>query len=122
MQCAAFVESIRAYGSLASEIPAQFLLAFDRFEQRLEVAGAKALRTLALNYLVENGRAIFDWLGEDLKQISFIITIDQNPKLLERCNVFVDFSNAVGNAVVIGRRNTKEFDASRFQIPNGPDD
>src|SRR4051812_14567204 len=112
MRCAACAESFPACDSLALEVTAKFLLSFDCFEERLEVPCTKTLRAFALNYLVKNSRAVFDRLSEDLQQISFIIAVNENSKLLERSNVFVDFSYPRRNAVVIGRRNAKKFYAS----------
>src|SRR5688572_33378275 len=115
MRCAAFAELIRACGSSASEVPAQSLLALDRLEQCLEISGAEALRTLPLNDLVEDSRAILDRLGEDLQQISLVVAIDQDAELLERGEILVDLPHPVRHAVVIRGRHPEKLDAPRLQ-------
>src|SRR5688500_15250858 len=51
------------------KISSQVLLALERLEQRLEVAGAEALRSLSLDDLVKQSRPVFHWLREDLEEI-----------------------------------------------------
>src|SRR5215212_7411786 len=116
MRYAASAEPSRVCGSLALEIAPKCLLSLDGFEQRLEVACAKALRAFALDYLVENCRPVFDRLCEYLKQITFIVAIDENAQLLKRREVFIDFPDASGNAVVIRRRDLEEFHSARLQV------
>jgi hypothetical protein len=60
------------------KIAAQFLLTFDSFEESLEVSFAKAAAALALDDLVEDGRAIFDRLGEDLQHVAFVVAVDED--------------------------------------------
>ena len=60
------------------QVPSCCLFAFDGFEERLEIAFAKALRAFALNNFEKERRPVFYRFGEYLKQITFIIAIDQD--------------------------------------------
>src|SRR5215472_3016980 len=101
MRCGAFEESGRVCDRSASEVAPEGLLALDRLEQSLEVARAEALGPLPLNDLVEQCRTVFDRLGEDLQQISFVVAIDQDTELAEWRDVFIDMSDAVEHRVVV---------------------
>src|SRR5215213_2658607 len=122
MRCAAFAVLTREYGSSALEISSQCLFALDRLEERLEVACAEALGSLALNDLVENGWPVFDRLRENLKQVSFIVPVDENPELLKRREIFIDFADSRGNVIVIRCRNLQEFNTARLEISHRRDD
>jgi hypothetical protein len=76
------------------EIASQRLFALDRLEQRLEITGAKALRAFALNDLVKQRRPVLYRPCEYLKQITFVIAVNENSELLKRSNVFVDLPDA----------------------------
>src|SRR5580698_5807192 len=62
------------------------LLAFDRFEQRLEIPFAEAAAALALDDLEEQRRTILHGPRKDLQHVALIISIDKNAELLK----FVD--------------------------------
>src|SRR4051812_8682349 len=66
-----------------SEIPAGVLLAFDGLEERLEVALAEAEGAVALDQLEEDRRAVTERLGEDLEQVAVLVTVDEDPALLQ---------------------------------------
>lgn len=53
----------------------QGLFPLNCFEEGFEVALAEALRSFAVDDLVKEGRAVCDWLGENLKEITFVISI-----------------------------------------------
>ena len=63
------------------EVPAERLLALDRFEQRLEVALAEAARAVALDDLEEDGRPVLSRLGEDLQQVSVLVAVDEDAQV-----------------------------------------
>src|ERR1700693_3913259 len=63
------------------QVAAEILLAFQRFEQRLEVSGAEAFRALSLNDLVEERRTVLHRLRENLKQISLFVAIDEDAQV-----------------------------------------
>src|SRR5690606_13537051 len=81
------------------------LLPFDRLEQRLEVAGAKALGALALDDLVEQRRPVLDRLGEDLQQVALVVAVDQDAQLRQRRQVLVDRADPLGHRVVVRLRH-----------------
>ena len=60
------------------QIASCVLLLLQSLEQGFKVTFAKTLRAFALNNLKKEGRPVFHWLGEDLKQITFVIAIDEN--------------------------------------------
>src|SRR6266550_711505 len=97
------------------EISPQSLLSLYRFEQRLEVSGAKTLRAFPFDDLIEDGRPVFDWLREYLKQIPLVITIDENPQFAQRGDVFIDMANAIQKRIVVRPRDAQEFYAALTQ-------
>src|SRR4051812_41268243 len=94
------------------EVTAKLLLSLDRFEQRLEVALPERLRTLSLDDLVEERRAILDGLGEDLEQITVGVTIDEDAELRELAHRLIDFADAALKLLVVARRHRQELDAA----------
>src|SRR5437764_6596896 len=82
-------------GSLL-QCPASFLLSFDRFEQRLEIAEPEAPRAVALDDLEEDGRPVHDRLGEDLKQVAFFVAVGKDRVLAKLLDV--DFVAQVAEA------------------------
>src|SRR5215211_248879 len=88
-----------------SEIPSQRLLTLDCLEQRLEIAGTEALGALPLDDLVEQRRPVFHRLGEYLKQIPLIVTVDENAEVSQRRQVFIDVADAFRDSLVIRKRN-----------------
>ena len=60
------------------EIASRVLLFLQRLEQGFEITFAKTLRAFALDDFEKERRPVFHWLGEDLKQITFVVAIDQN--------------------------------------------
>jgi hypothetical protein len=58
------------------------LLAFDRLEERLEVPLTEARRTLALDDLGEEGRAVRKVLGEDLQEVATSVDVDEDAEAL----------------------------------------
>src|SRR5258708_569317 len=64
--------------SVTSDVGAARLVAFDGFEQRLEVAFAEAGGAATFDDLEENGRAVGDRLGEDLQQVAAVVAVGEN--------------------------------------------
>jgi hypothetical protein len=104
------------------QIPAKILLALERLEQRLEVSGPEALRTLSLDDLVKERRAILHRLREDLKQIPFFVAIDENTQVAQRRQILIDLPDTLRNGVVVRAGNTQEFDAVASQPGDRFDD
>ena len=75
-------------------LAATLLLALDGLEQRLEVALSEALGSLALNDLDEERGAILQRFGEELQQITLIVTVHQDAQFGQRCKILFDRTNA----------------------------
>src|SRR5271157_1050387 len=104
------------------EIASFLLFKLERLEERFEVAFAKALRTVTLNDFDEHRGTILNWRGENLKQITFIITIYKNAKVVNGFQIFINLANAVRQNFVVGFGHTQEFHAIILQLRNGLDD
>src|SRR5665811_1049999 len=61
--------------STGLQVAAAVLVAFDGLEQRLEVAFAETACAFTLDDLEEHGGSIGDGLGEDLQQVTVLVTI-----------------------------------------------
>ena len=68
---------------------------FERFEERLEVSLAEALRTMPLDDLDEHGGAVLDRLAEDLEQVAFIVPVDQDAEIVNGFHILVDLADAL---------------------------
>src|SRR4051794_29195063 len=69
---------------VSSEVAASFLVTFDRFEQRFEVAFPEPLGAVPLDDLEEHCRPVGDRLGEDLEQVPVVVAIGENVRALQR--------------------------------------
>src|SRR5690349_985369 len=98
------------------KIPAQLLLALESLEQRLEVTRPEALRTFALDYLVEQRRPIFHRLRENLQQVPFFVAIDEDAEFAQLLHIFVDVSDALLDGVVVSAGHAQELDAVVAQL------
>ena len=65
-----------------------------RHKQRLKITFAEALAAFALEDFVEDGWAVFDGFGEDLKQVAFFVAVDEDAEFFEAFDVFVDLADA----------------------------
>ena len=92
------------------------LLSFDGFEQRFEIAFAEALRAFALNNLEKKCRAILHRLGENLKQITFIIPIDENAQLFQCVQFFINVTDTIEQRVIVRRRHLSETQAHAAEV------
>ena len=61
----------------------QGLLPFNGFEQRFEVALAKALGALPLDDLEEHRGAVYNGLRKNLQQIAFVIAVDEDAEVAQ---------------------------------------
>src|SRR5690606_15061349 len=93
-------ESFMTSGCL--QVAAQRLLGLDGFKQRLEVALAEALGTLALNDFEEDRWAVLQIHGEDLKEVAFLVLVHQDSKTLEIVPILVDVTDALFGLLVVG--------------------
>src|SRR3990172_4316477 len=91
------------------QVPAPRLLRLERFEQRLEVAFAKAAAAVALDDLDERRRAILDRAREDLQQVALVVAVDENPQLAQGLEGLVDGADPPGGDVVVGVGDAQEF-------------
>ena len=99
-----------------SKRAAQGLLALDGFEEGLEVPLAEALRTVALDDLEEERRAVLHRLGEDLQQVALFVAIDEDAEVGKLAEVFVDRADATGKQLVVGLRAPCRNDTSLLRI------
>src|SRR5262245_21774109 len=89
------------------EVAAERLLALDRLEQRLEVADPEAARSVALDHLEEEGRAVLDDLREQLEEITLLVAIDEDAHRAQVVPVLLDVADALLDDLVVrvGRRD-----------------
>ena len=73
-----------------SRVTSCSLLSLHSFEERLEVTGTKSVKVVSLNDLKKDCRSIQHRLGENLKQITAFIEVDQDVISLDRCKVFFE--------------------------------
>src|SRR5581483_8890382 len=105
-----------------SEVAAERLLALDRLEERLEVPVAEAARTVPLDHLEEERRAVLRGLGEDLQQIAVVVTVGEDPQPLQVVPALVDVADAVGRLVVVRVGRREEHHAAALQCLDCLDD
>lgn len=73
---------------MQSKVSSLFLLLLDGNEKTLEVSSTESFMISPLNDLIEKSRLVLHRLGEDLKEISFLVIINQDLVLLKNINVF----------------------------------
>ena len=90
------------------------LVAFDAAEKGSKIALTKGQVILALNQLKE------DWadsvMREDLEQVAFFVTVDEDVVLLDSGVVFSDVWNAVVDGVVVLVVDVEEVHACAFHL------
>ena len=64
------------------EVTAALLFPLDGLEKRFEIPLSERASPFSLDYFVKKGRSILDGLAEYLKQVSFIVPVHQNSKIL----------------------------------------
>ena len=78
----------------------------DRLEKRLEVAIAETAAALTLDHLDESGGPILDRARKDLQQLPLIVAVDQDSKIPNRLQGFLNRAYAPGEDVVIAVGNS----------------
>src|SRR5262249_41847263 len=101
---------------------AKFLFFFQRFEKSLKVTLAETLRSFALNDLEKERRPVLHRLGKDLQEITFIITVDQDPEPAQWLEIFINVTYSLQHRVIVVRRNLEKLDPALLQIGNRRDD
>ena len=123
------------YSSLFSFVVVQYsdkvatrgLVSLNRFEERLEVASSESIVVSALDHLKEKRGAVLKRFGEDLKEVTLVIVIDENSLTLDRVEVLlhldINVSEAGSQVVVICVRDRlEENDAAGLHALHGVDD
>ena len=87
------------------EVSTERLLPFDGLEQCLEITLPEAAAPLALDNLIEQGRAILDGLGEDLQHVPLVVPVYEDSKTGEVFERFIDLTHTGGQLIVIARWN-----------------
>src|ERR1700761_3167699 len=93
-----------------SKVAAIRLLSLDGFEERLEITLAKTTAPLALNNLKEKRRPVFDWPGEDLQHVAFVVPVHQDAELLQCLDRFVNAARAALQLGVVRVGHTQKLD------------
>ena len=81
----------------------------------------------SLDHLEEEGWSVFEWLGEDLEEVAFLVVVDEDFLSLEDVNVFGDFNGHLGDVlsdiVIVGVWDfVKEFDTTVLHSGDSLDD
>src|SRR6478609_5223537 len=84
-----------------SEVAALVLLALDGLEERLEVALAETERTVPLDELEEDRRAVAERLGEDLQQVAVLVPVDEDLALLQLLDRHPDVADALAQLGIL---------------------
>ena len=123
------------YSSLFSFVVVQYsdkvatrgLVSLNSFEERLKVASSESIVVSALDHLKEKRGAVLKRFGEDLKEVTLVIVIDENSLTLDRVEVLlhldINVSEAGSQVVVICVRDRlEENDAAGLHALHGVDD
>src|ERR1700677_3664749 len=94
------------------------LVPLDRLEKSLEITLSKTLSALTLDNLEEQGRPVLYRFGEDLKQIAFVIPVNQDTQLFQRREILIDLPYPLNQIPVIGGRHLQEFHSTVPQPGN----
>lgn len=103
------------------------MLSLDRLEQCFEVSCTETLMVSSLDHLEEEGWSVFEWLGEDLEEVAFLVVVDEDLLFLEDVDVFGDFNGHLGDVlsdiVIVGVWDfIEEFDTTLLHSGDGLDD
>ena len=92
-----------------SKVSTLFLLFLDRHEEALEVSSPEAVVVSSLDDLIEESRAVLNWFGENLQQISLLVVVQQDLILLKGFNVLSYFDSHIwqvlSEVIVVGIRD-----------------
>src|SRR5438094_7069536 len=92
---------------LPSQRSAAGLLAFDRLEQRLEVALAETARPVPLDDLEEQRRPIGHRLRENLQHVALIVAVDEDAQLGQLLEILLDRPDALRQRLVVRWRHAQ---------------
>ena len=98
------------------------MLTLDCLEERLEVACSKATCSLTLDDLDEERWPVLQWTGENLQEVAFVVTIDEDATLTQGAYVLVDPADTLPQRIIIGIRRTQELNTVCTQLTDGRDD
>ncbi len=98
-------------GQSSSEVTAQFLFAFDGFEEGFEVSFAEAAASFALDDFVEDGGTVLYGARKDLQHVALIVAIDEDAEAFEFVDGFVDLADALLEFGVVGVGDGEEVDS-----------
>ncbi len=76
------------------------LFPFYTFKQGLEIAFSETLCALSLDDLEEQGGSVLNRFCEQLKEISFIIAVNEDTQFLERFQVLIYLTYAVKQVII----------------------
>src|SRR5262249_16828167 len=76
--------------------------------ERFEVSLAETPRAATLDDFEEQRRPVLNRLGENLKQVAFVVPIDQDAQLGQFVDVLLDPASALRQQFVVGRRYLQE--------------
>jgi len=112
----------RTVGRRSLQVAAPGLLPLDRFEQRLEVPLAEALRPVPLDQLEEHRRAVLDRLGEDLQQVPVLVPVGQDAQLAQLVQRHPGLAYPRAELVVVAAGGGQELDPGRGHGPDAGHD
>jgi len=107
---------------LSLEIAPQGLLAFDRFEQCLEIAFSKPAGAVPLDHFEEERRPILGRLGEDLEQVALLVAVGEDAQTLQVVVVGVDLADTLLEVVVVRGRSLQEAKTALLELLDSCDD
>jgi hypothetical protein len=106
-----------------SQIPTQSLFPLKRLEQTLEIPSPKSVKRIPLYDLYKHRWPIPNMLGEDLKQVSTLIEIDQDIQPLEHVYISSErpghLCQAFPQIGIVCSRYTEELDTARLEPSYG---
>jgi len=101
-----------------SQVSSLILFIFQGLEQALEVTSTEAPEVSSLDDFNENSGSVFEWLSEELQQVSVVIVVNQQAQLFNQVDIFLNIDSKVGEGfsevVVVRLGDRKEFNTSFF--------
>lgn len=103
------------------------LFSLDSLEQALEITRTEPIKVVALDDLNEYGRPIHQRLSEQLQEISALVEIDEDVKLLQGVEILLQLEVNLGrlqpepHGLVVGVGDADEVDAALAEVGDGGD-
>lgn len=113
---------------MQSEIAALFLFELERFEEGFEIAFAEGLAAAAADDFEEESGAVLEGFGEELEEVAFIVSVDEDAQFVDLFVVFLHGFvtvrlkhgvDAVPDFVVVGIGEREEIDAAGAEGGDG---